>query len=236
MNIAVILAGGVGVRMELGNEPKQFVLIDNMPVIVHTLKTFEEHPKIDVLVIVTLPEWIDYLNDVIDKYKISKVKFIVNGGSTRQESVYNAINILRTRYEKNDIVLIHDSVRPLVSKEIITDNIEMTEKFGAVVTCIPSSDTILKSYEGKFVSEVPNRSTLYQAQTPQSFKLSLILQAHEVAIKNNDSNFTDDTQLVLNINKPVHLVNGSKLNFKITLFEDLQLFEALVKMNLEYSN
>ncbi len=230
MNIGVILAGGSGSRMGIVDKPKQFIDIYGKPIIIHTLETFDSHPEIDVIAIVCLEEWTDDLRILLRKYEISKVKWIVKGGETRQESIYNAIKTISKECSKDDIVVIHDSVRPLVSHKIISNNIVGAKKHGAVDTVIPSADTIVKSTDGDIIKEVPNRSQLFIGQTPQSFKLSLIKGAHDKAIEENISNSTDDCQLILKFGRDVHLVEGEKLNFKVTSFEDLLLLKAIVKL------
>ncbi|SCG81921.1 2-C-methyl-D-erythritol 4-phosphate cytidylyltransferase [Proteiniborus sp. DW1] len=230
MNIAVILAGGTGSRMGIVDKPKQFIDIYGKPIIAYTLEVFDNHPEIDCIAVVCLKEWMDDLRILLRKHEINKVKWIVDGGQTRQESVYNAINTLSNEYKDNDILIIHDSVRPLVSHKIISSNISGAKEFGAVNTVIPSADTIVKSIDGDTIKEVPARSELFVGQTPQSFKFSLIREAHDNAIKQNNLNSTDDCQLVLGLGQKVHLVMGEKLNFKITSFDDLLLLKAIIKL------
>jgi len=230
MNIAVILAGGTGSRMGIVDKPKQFIDIYGKPIIVYTLETFDNHTEIDSIAVVCLKEWVDDLKILLRKYEINKVRWIVDGGQTRQESIYNAINALSNECKDDDILIIHDSVRPLVSHKIISNNISKAKEFGAVDTVVPSADTIVRSIDESTIEEVPTRSELYIGQTPQSFKYSLIKEAHENAIKNNNLNSTDDCQLVLGIGQKVHLVMGEKLNFKITSFDDLLLLKAIIKL------
>lgn len=230
MNIGVILAGGSGSRMGIVDKPKQFIDVYGKPVMVHTLETFDSHTEIDALAIVCLEDWIDDLTILLRKYEISKVKWIVNGGKTRQESTYNVLKALQNECSDDDILVIHDSVRPLISHKIISNNIEGAKKYGAVDTVIPSADTIIKSIDSETIEEVPNRSELYIGQTPQSFRFSLIKEAHDKAIEEGVLNSTDDCQLILNLGEKVHLVDGEKLNFKITSFDDLLLLKAIVKL------
>ena len=178
----------------------------------------------------SLDEWMDDLIILLRRYEINKVKWLIKGGSTRQESVYNAIMTISEDANSDDVLIIHDSVRPLVSHKIISNNISSAKKFGATDTVIPSADTIIKSLDGLQIHEVPDRSELYIGQTPQSFKFELIKRAHEVAIERNKLNATDDCQLVLDIGEEVKLVMGDKLNFKITSFDDLLLLKAIIKL------
>ncbi|EQB88373.1 2-C-methyl-D-erythritol 4-phosphate cytidylyltransferase [Clostridium punense] len=229
MNIAVILAGGSGTRM--GSEvPKQFIDIYGKPLIVHTIEAFDINPKIDYIEVICKEDWQEDLMIWIRKYGLTKVKWIVDGGETRQESVYNGIKHLKGFCSEDDILVIHDAARPLISQRIIDENIASTEDFHAVDTVIESADTIIKSIDGEVIDAVPLRKELYLGQTPQSFKYGLIKEAHEEAIKQGVLSATDDCQLVLKLNKDVHLVKGDKLNFKVTTFEDLLLLKSIIKL------
>ena len=231
MNIALILAAGSGTRMGNTNKPKQFLSIYNKPLIVHTIEAFEMHDDIDMILIVTNDTYIDDVKIWCKQYDLTKVQYIVAGGSSRQESVYNGIKKLEKIGTKDDdIILIHDAARPLISQTIITDNIESCKKYHAVDTVIPSSDTIIRSIDKETICEIQKRSEQYQGQTPQSFTFKVINDAHEYAKSINNTETTDDCRLVLNMGKEVHLVNGSKLNFKITTFDDLMMLKALLKI------
>lgn len=231
MNIALILAAGSGTRMGNTNKPKQFLSIYNKPLIVHTIEAFEMHDDIDMILIVTNDTYIDDVKIWCKQYDLTKVQYIVAGGSSRQESVYNGLKKLeKIGISDEDIILIHDAARPLISQTIITDNIEACKKYQAVDTVIPSSDTIIRSVDKETICEIQKRSEQYQGQTPQSFTFKVINDAHEYAKSINNTETTDDCRLVLNMGKEVHLVNGSKLNFKITTFDDLMMLKALLKI------
>ena len=163
--------------------------------------------------------------------RVPKVKSVVAGGNTRQISVYNGLKgVQEVGAQDDDIVIIHDSARPLISQKIIVDNINACKEFGAVDTVIKASDTIVHSENGETITDIPPRKELYQGQTPQTFKMSIIMKAHEAALNNEIPNVTDDTKLVLSLGMPVHLVEGDKLNFKITTFDDLMMLKALLKI------
>jgi D-ribitol-5-phosphate cytidylyltransferase len=229
MNIGIVLAGGQGTRMGM-ETPKQFIDVYGKPVVIHTLENFDIHPEIDAIAVVCVKEWQEDLKILIRKFELNKVKWIIDGGKTRQESTLNALNALEEVLKPEDIVVIHDSARPLITNRIISDNIKGAMAFGAVDTVIPATDTIVKSINGDIISDVPVRKELFMGQTPQSFKFSIIKEAHETALKNNIDNATDDCQLILNTGKPVHLIAGDKLNFKITTQDDLLLLKAIVKL------
>ena len=227
MNIALILAAGSGTRMGL-ETPKQFVLVKDKPLLYYSVKMFESYPELDAIVLVTNKENISLVEEIVKEFNFKKVKAIVEGGETRQDSVYNGLNKIKEFASEDDVVLIHDAARPLVNHRIIFDNIKACNEFGAVDTAIQASDTIVKSSDGSGVDELPLRRELYQAQTPQTFKLGLILEAHEYARNHHIPDVTDDVKLVLSLGKEVHLVEGSKLNFKVTTPEDLDLLEGLL--------
>ena len=227
MNIALIVAAGSGTRMGM-ETPKQFVLVKDKPLLFYSVNMFETYPELDSIVIVTNKEYISEVEEIVKEYNFKKVKAIVSGGETRQDSVYNGLTKIKEFASEDDIVLIHDSARPLVNHRIIYDNIKACLEFGAVDTVIQASDTIVKSTDGSGVDELPLRKELYQAQTPQTFKLGLILEAHEYAKTHHIPDVTDDVKLVISLGKQVHIVEGSKLNFKITTPEDLDLLEALL--------
>ena len=227
MNIALILAAGSGTRMGM-ETPKQFVLVKDKPLLYYSVHMFETYPELEAIVLVTNKENVSLVEEIVEEYNFKKVKAIVVGGETRQDSVYNGLLKIKEFASEDDVVLIHDAARPLVNHRIIFDNIKACLEFGAVDTAIQASDTIVKSSDGSGVDELPLRRELYQAQTPQTFKLGLILEAHEYARSHHIPDVTDDVKLVLSLGKEVHLVEGSKLNFKVTTPEDLDLLEGLL--------
>ena len=231
MNIALIIAAGSGSRMGNADKPKQFLPIYGKPLMIHTIEAFEAHDQIDAIIIVTNDVYIDQVKIWCKQYDLSKVKTVVAGGNSRQISVYNGLQAVKEIASSgDDIIVIHDAARPLISQKIISDNISACQQFGAVDTVIKASDTIIRSIDEQIISDVPNRNELYQGQTPQTFKLNIILEAHEQAKSGLIPNVTDDAKLVLSLGKDVHLVEGSKQNFKITTFDDLMMLKALLKI------
>lgn len=227
MNIALILAAGSGTRMN--NElPKQFVVINNKPLFLYSVETFQNNPDIDMIVIATNESFISHVKELTMEY--SKVEAVIAGGETRQASVYNGLKqIEKLINSENDNILIHDSARPLVSDRIISENVRACIKFGAVDTVIQASDTIINSKDNETINEILDRKEIYQTQTPQSFRFSIIKEAHERALKDNVPNVTDDCKLAMHFGVDVHFVQGDKMNFKVTTPEDLEMFKALVK-------
>ncbi len=231
MNIALILAAGTGSRMGNADKPKQFLLVHGKPLMVHTIEAFEVNPDVDKIVISTNEEYINEVKLMCKQFDLTKVCKIVAGGNTRQISVFNGLmGVKEAGAKDDDIIIIHDSARPLISQRIIRENIECCKKYDAVDTVINATDTIVKSENGETISDIPIRKELYQGQTPQTFKYSIIVNAHEFAKQKEVPNVTDDTKLVLMLGHDVHLVEGDKLNFKITTFDDLMMLKALLKI------
>jgi len=238
VNIALILAGGQGLRMG-ENKPKQFIDLLGKPIIIRTLEAFENHPEIDSIAVVCLKEWQDELLALIKQYKIKKVRWIIDAGENRRQSSYNGVTAIQLDCSERDIVLIHDAARPFVSKRIITENIQNATKYGACDTVIPTQDTIVKSVDGSILDCIPARSELYLVQTPQSFTLKNIVSAHEnYSDKKNveQPEITDDCGLLLFAGVPVSMVVGDKFNIKITSVEDLYVGKAIIEaMKIGYN-
>lgn len=230
MNIAIIFASGKGTRM--GTEiPKQFLEINGKPIIIHTLELFQYHENIDKIYISTIKEYIPYVNKLIDMYKITKVKAIVEGGETAQDSIYNALKKAEEENPEDSIVLIHDGVRPFVSVDVITENIECVKKNGNAITSIPAYETIMTSDDGKIIDGVTTRSKTYIGQAPQSFYLKEIIEAHEEIQKRPQKyeDMVDACTIFRTLGKKVYLVNGNRGNTKITTPEDVYTFKAYLQ-------
>ena len=217
MNVAAILAGGSGVRMG-GEIPKQFIEIRGKTIIEYTIDKFENHPEIDSIYLVCIESHIEKLREIVEKAGYKKVRKIMAGGRNRRESSCIAVNAVLEDYGPDDIILIQDGVRPNISAEIISENIRETSNNGACNTVVPAQDTIIVSEDGKTISDYPDRSKMFLGQTPQSFKLGIIKEAHD---KFEMPEVTDDCALVGRIGRPVSLVMGDKKNIKITTPEDL---------------
>jgi 2-C-methyl-D-erythritol 4-phosphate cytidylyltransferase len=219
---AIVTAAGAGVRMG-GPIPKQYLLLNGVPILSRTLLVFEKHPLIDRIV-VTVPPGDEerFHSEVLKPFDFKKVIAVVAGGATRQASVYNGLMML----EDTDIVAIHDGVRPLVSDEVITATIRAAESAGAAVACVPISDTV-KKRSGAYLETIP-RADLWLAHTPQTFRTALILQAHRKALEDGFI-ATDDAMLVERLGLPVEVVEDSRDNIKITTAEDLELGGMLLE-------
>ena len=154
MNIGVIFAGGVGKRMNSRVKPKQFIDVYGKPIIIHTLELFENHPEIDAIAVACLEDWIPYLQELLEKFNIKKVKKVVPGGASGQESIYNGLKAAEEiAAGEKSIVLIHDGVRPLINEKTITDNIESVKKYGSSITCVKVKETVLVVGEDNSIEE-----------------------------------------------------------------------------------
>lgn len=231
MNIAVIFAGGVGSRMHSKERPKQFLEMYNKPIIIHTLEYFDSHPQIDSIVVVCIKEWISYLEELLYKFRIEKVKTVVPGGITGQMSIYNGLKAAKeiTGDEKS-IVLIHDGVRPLINEKVITDNIDSVLKYGSAITTAKVKETILVVNEGEStIDYVPSRNNSRVAKAPQSFWLDDILAAHEKSLSEGENNCIDSCTMMQKYGFNLHLIDGPGENIKITTPEDFYTMRAILE-------
>lgn len=233
MNIAIIFAGGIGQRLNNGENstPKQFLKINDKPIIIRTLELFQTHKDIDKIYISIHPDYYEYMQDLVKYYYITKTSGIVNGGKTGQESIYKALKLAQKENPQDSIVLIHDGVRPNITEEVITKNIECTKKNGNAITCTSCFETILISENGINPEHVPYRKDTYAAQAPQTFHLGEVIEAHEITRKTNP-NYTDivDTcTLYKTLDKKTFMVKGNRGNIKITTIEDLYILRALIR-------
>ena len=231
LNVAVLLAGGSGKRMG-GPEPKQFMKINGLTILEHSIRAFHNHDSIDEIVIVSHSDYINRVKEIAQSYH--KVKHIIPGGKERYDSTLNAIKCYSEILKEQDIecrLLIHDSVRPLVSQRIISDCLSALDKYNAVDVAVPSTDTIVEVNENGHICRIPHRSSLRNVQTPQCFKLNTIAKAYELGLKDPNFVTTDDAGVVHHYlpEEPIFVVQGETTNIKITYPEDLILAEKVLK-------
>ena len=226
MASALIFAGGTGRRMNTRSKPKQFLEIHGKTVIICTLEHFEYHKEIESIVVVCVKEYIEELKGLLRRFGITKVKKIVPGGDTGHDSIYQGLLAMDEFTAKDDIVLIHDGVRPLINEELITMNINTVKKYGNAITCEADKESQVRSLDGKTVLEMPPRNQMYTAKAPQSFYYGDIRQlydrAHEDGIKSIDS-----AQLCSLYHKAMHMVKSTSNNMKITEPADFYICRAL---------
>jgi 2-C-methyl-D-erythritol 4-phosphate cytidylyltransferase len=223
------LAGGSGLRFCRGEIPKQLVKIAGKTVLEHTIEKFEKNTKINEIIIVANPNYHKNIDEIVKKRKFRKVKKIVNGGKTRQESSFlglRACNVNKTKY-----VLLHDAVRPFVNDKIINDILRALKTNKAVDVAIPLSDTLIKVDNNKYIENIPRRADFMRGQTPQGFGYDTILKAHFLALKDKDYSFSDDCGIVLKYKlAKVYVVDGAEDNIKITHRFDIHIADKLFQV------
>lgn len=233
-NIAVIIAGGSGKRMGL-DIPKQFININNKPVIIYTLESFEQHPQIDAIEVVCIQGWEKTLKSYIKEYNITKVKWIVKGGETGQESIRNGIFNLEGKVSDNDNIIIHDGVRPMIDAEIISDVIVKCNLYGNGVSSMPYNEQIfLKDDEESTRKYIP-RETLRRVVTPQAYKFKIVDEAYHEAFQKNIgiSNSSYTNTMMTELGYKLYFAAGSDRNIKLTTKDNLDIFKAMLINNDE---
>jgi 2-C-methyl-D-erythritol 4-phosphate cytidylyltransferase len=229
MNNVLIFAGGSGTRMNSRGRPKQFLQFYGKELIIHTLENFENHPQIDNIVVVCIEDWIDYLKQILEKFGITKVKKIVPGGSTGQESIYKGLCAIKTFAPEDSVVLIHDGVRPFINEDVITNCIQSVKEHGSAITVVPAIETIVTLEDNK-IDTITDRSKCYHARAPQCFLLGNILDAHDKAIKDGNINMIDSASLMKAYGYELWTVPGNVDNIKITTPADFYTFKALYEV------
>ena len=227
MNIALIIAGGIGARMKQAI-PKQFMTVFDKPIIAYTMEKFEIHPAIDVIAVVCLEGWENILLSYAKQYNITKLKHIIPAGKVGQESIKNGIFELEKYYKGDDIVLIHDAIRPNVSKDIISDCISTIIQNGASVSVIPCNEAMMIDNNSLYSTKEYPRDMLKRTQTPQGAKLSKLLEIHDKAKKLNITQSVATCTLMVEVGEKIYFSSGSEKNIKITTQDDIDIFKALI--------
>lgn len=229
MNYAVIFAGGTGTRMNTRTRPKQFLTLHGKEIIIYTLEHFENHADIDGISVVCIAEWIDYLKTLLDRYHIKKVKWISQGGSTGQESIYNGLNAMRSDIADDSIVLVHDGVRPLIDEELISDNIRTAKEKGCAVTVVPANETVMLVDENEQIVESVDRNKCRVVRAPQSFIYRNLMDAHDKARAAGIDHMIDSATMMSEAGYTLYPVVGKPDNIKITTPSDFYTFRAIVE-------
>lgn len=232
-NIVLIIAGGVGARMNQ-DIPKQFIHVYDKPVIVYTLEAFQNHPNIDAIEVVCLEGWYDILSAYAKQFGISKLENIVSGGKNGQDSIRNGLYDIAKRYSNNDdIVLVHDAIRPMVSADIISDNIQTCRKYGNAITVVPCTAAMLKTNdEVSSIEQIP-RNNLKVTQTPQAFFIGDLKEAHQEALERGITNSVASCTMYIELGRKLYMSTGSEKNIKLTTVEDIEIFKALLNSQKE---
>lgn len=226
-NIALIIAGGSGNRMHQ-DIPKQFLTVNEKPVIMYTLEAFQTHPEIDCIAVVCIEGWEQVLQAYAKQFNITKLKYVVTGGKNGQDSIRNGVYELEKHFESNDIVLIHDAIRPLVSAEIISDCIAKTRQFGCAIATIPCAEAMMQTEDGSVSIGSYPREKLKRTQTPQGFPIGKICELHRRALEKGITNSVASCTLMIEMGEQVYFSAGSEKNIKLTTVEDIDIFKALL--------
>ena len=226
-NIAIIIAGGVGNRM--GQDiPKQFINVHDKPVIVYTMECFQKHPDIDSIIVVCLDGWADVLRAYANQFNITKLVSIVKGGNSGFESIRNGVYEAKRLYNDNDVILIHDGIRPNLSSDIISNNIVVCREKGNAITAIPCREAMLYTIDSISSNKSIDRSSLLRTQTPQTFFIKDLYTLHQEAIEKNVTDSVASCTLMVELGKEVYFSPGSEKNIKLTTTDDIEIFKALL--------
>lgn len=227
----VILAGGKGTRMGNVEKPKQFMEIGGKPIIIHTIEKFVMNSEFSGILVLSPKQWIKHTQDLIRKYIPKDDRIcVIEGGSTRNETIMNSIRFIEEKGELNPdtVIVTHDSVRPFITHRILEENIRFAREYGACDTVVPATDTIVESMDHQMISNIPDRSKMYQGQTPQSFKAMHLKELYDSLSEEEKEILTDACKIMVIKGEKVHLVEGEESNIKITYPYDMRVAESLL--------
>jgi 2-C-methyl-D-erythritol 4-phosphate cytidylyltransferase len=227
MTVALITAAGKGERMKL-DTPKQFLYVEDKPIIIYTLEAFQNHPSVDAILVVCLEGWHDILRTYALRHNIKKLRWIVSGGKTGYDSIYCGLAELKNHCSEDDAVLIHDGNRPLVSQELISDGLAVYFEYGSSVAVIPCTEVVFRSPNNHISNEEIPREELFRTQTPHIFSLKKLLWAYGEARAKSMETPSAACSLMNTLNEPIHFSRGSEINIKITTIDDIEIFKAFL--------
>lgn len=228
MNIALLTAAGKGTRTNQ-DIPKQFLHVNNKPIIIYTLEAFQKHPNIDEICVVILEGWKEILLAYAKQFNITKLKYVTIGGETGQESIYNGLMEISKNGRKDDVVMVHDGNRPMVSQELITDSFVKFNQYGSAVAAVPCTEVVFVSQNGVDANKSIPRSELWRTQTPHTYRMDELLEAHNKAKELGVTNTAASCSLMEICGKTTYFSKGSEKNIKITTTEDIEIFKALLQ-------
>lgn len=231
MATALIIAGGVGKRMGI-DIPKQFIMVDGKPIIIYTLESFQAHPDVDQILVVCKEGWDETLWGYVHQYKLDKVKWIIKGGTLGQYSINNGVQFLKDHCDDDDIVVIHDGIRPLVDELVLSDVIVKAKEYGNAVTSMPYNEQIFVKKTEETTTQYIDRNTLRRVSTPQAYQFGKLSWAYDKAVAEDigmtDSSYTNT--MMVDLGETLHFAAGSDKNIKLTTTGDLQMFKAYLNM------
>lgn len=226
-NIALVIAGGSGQRMHQ-DIPKQFLNIYDKPVIIYTLEAFQRHPNIDGITVVCIEGWEQILQAYCQQFNITKLESFVPGGENGQDSIRNGIQDIALRHNPEDLVLVHDAIRPMVSEEIISDCIRVAARYGNAISVIPCAEAMLHTQDGISSTVQVPRDDLKRTQTPQCATLGALTEAHREALEKGITRSVATCTMFIELGRTLYFSLGSEKNVKLTTTEDLEIFKALL--------
>ncbi len=229
MNVGLIFAGGVGSRMNSKSVPKQFLQVNGKPIIIHTLEVFQNHPQIDCICVSCIAKYIDHLKSICQTYGITKLKWLVPGGETGQLSIYNGLKTIHDNCPEDSVVLIHDGVRPVITQELLTANIEGVRAHGSAISCAKAIETFSQLDEQRRIVNVMPREASVVAKAPQSFYIKDIFSAHQKAMAEGNYGFIDSASMMLHYGYDLYAVECENSNIKITTPSDFYTLRALLE-------
>ena len=227
----VVLAGGKGTRMGNVEKPKQFMEVGGKPIIIHTIEKFVVCQEFDKVLVLSPKQWINHTQDLIRKFIPNCDNVVVlEGGSTRNETIMNSIKYIDEQgcLDDETIIVTHDSVRPFVTHRILEENVKFAKEYGACDTVIPATDTIVESKDNQFITNIPDRSKMYQGQTPQTFRAKMLRELYDSLTEEEKTVLTDACKILVLKGEKIHLVDGEVFNIKITYPYDLRVAESLL--------
>ena len=227
--IAILTAGGIGSRTHQ-DLPKQFLTVENKPILIYTLEAFQRHPSIDEIYVSCLEGWSAVLEAYAKQFNITKLRRIVTGGATGQESIFNGLKAVTEDHEETGeiVVMIHDGNRPMLPQDVITDNLVKQKRFGSAVAVIPTTEVVFVSQDGIESNVALNREELWRTQTPHSYKFDELWGVHNRAVEDGVTNMAASCSLMQKYGYPTYFSKGSEKNIKITTVEDIEIFKALL--------
>ncbi len=232
-NYVILLAGGVGKRMG-SDVPKQFLEVNGKPIIVYSIENFQRNPQIEKIVVVCVKDWIDRTWELIKKYSLTKVEWIIEGGSTGHDSIRNGVFFLKDKIDPDDHIIVHDAVRPVLPQKAIDEVIRVSHEKGNASSSIECHPPIVYTEDHEFGITDVDREHVMLTASPQAFKYSLALKCYEMAEEENYHTSTFTSSLLIHCHERVYFAKGTSCNIKITRKEDLALFEALLKIPEEH--
>lgn len=229
MNIALIIAGGRGMRM--GQEiPKQFLTVHDKPVIAYTMEAFQKHPDVDVIAVVCVEGWESILAAYARQYGVTKLKHIIPGGENGQGSIRNGVFELEKHYSADDLVLVHDAIRPMISQDIISGCIATAREHGSAIVTIPCQEAMLETEDQISTHASYPRDRLKRTQTPQGFPLGRLCDAHRRALEQGITNSVASCTMMVELGETIYFCSGSEMNIKLTTPDDMEIFKALLSL------